>query len=51
MFIFFKKKKKLVIAAILLENLILILLNFSQPLSFPFNSLSEELKVEKIKCF
>ena len=51
LFFFLRKKKKLAIAAILLKNLILILLHFFQPLSHPFNSLREELKVEEIKCF
>ena len=37
--------------AILLESRILILLNFFWPLSLPFNSLSEEPKVEKNKMF
>ena len=50
-FFFLRKKKKLAIAAILLEKLILILLKFFQPSSHPFNSLREEPKVEKIKCF
>ena len=49
LFFLSKKKKKLVIAVILLENLILV--KFFPALSLPFNSLREEPKMEKIKCF
>ena len=52
---FFKTKKKAChrchCPAIMLESRILILLNFFLALSLPFNSLSEEPKVEKNKMF
>ena len=48
---FFKKRKEACHRRDIAQKFDSYFVNFFQPLSHPFNSLREELKVEKIKCF